>query len=72
MLKLLLHGESKMAKIPTVKLSADKSLTSEAFSFNSDGSVTVKNAELSKMLKENLNKAVSAPDTEAAVGLIWT
>ncbi len=61
-----------MPKLATIKLNADSSLTKDAFSFNDDGSVTVKNAEMSKLLKENLKAAEDSLEKEAAVGLIWT
>ena len=41
-------------KTKTFKLTPDRSLTADHFVFNPDGTVTVKNSDLSKFLADNL------------------
>lgn len=61
-----------MSEEKRVKLPADKTLTSENFLLNPDGTVTIKNEDLSSYLRDKINYSVS--DTARSseyVGVIW-
>ena len=60
-----------MADKKDLTLPADATLTSDNFSLNSDGTVTVKNSELSKLLQQKLKGAVDDPNVNAvSVGVV--
>lgn len=54
-----------MADQKNSTLPADATLTSNNFSLNSDGTVTIKNSELSKLLQDKLKGAVADPSVNA-------
>ena len=61
-----MSGEKK------ISLPADTSLTSKNFMLNKDGSVTIKNKELSTYLADKLQASVANKSVDSEyVGVVW-
>lgn len=55
-----------------LSLPADTTLTSQNFTLNPDGSVTIKNGELSRYLSDKLNASIADPaKSKEWVGVVW-
>jgi hypothetical protein len=61
-----------MADEKKVQLPADATLTKDNFLINGDGSVTVKNSDLSKFLAEKLQSSVAdQAKKNEYIGVVW-